>query len=159
MKNSKESILNFIHKITLVLLFLLTFIGFLNPARISKHIQNDISLLKSVFYFHGFSSGFVDAYYNNLNQKEETEPFTDDKKDETSLEEFYSKLADMMNEKSETSDSIQAQSQIDVQNLINADYSTKWTAFEKANPEISKTVKQDWLICLFTFISIIICFV
>ncbi|MCI6187677.1 MAG: hypothetical protein MR739_11015 [Spirochaetia bacterium] len=53
MKNSKESILNFIHKITLVLLFLLTFIGFLNPARISKHIQNDISLLKSVFMdFH-----------------------------------------------------------------------------------------------------------
>ena len=92
MKNSKESILNFIHKITLVLLFLLTFIGFLNPARISKHIQNDISLLKSVFYFHGFSSGFVDAYYNNLNQKEETEPFSDDKKDETSLEDFYSKL-------------------------------------------------------------------
>ena len=74
-------------------LFLLTFIGFLNPARISKHIQNDISLLKSVFYFHGFSSGFVDAYYNNLNQKEETESFTDDKKDETSLEDFYSKLA------------------------------------------------------------------
>ena len=159
MKHSKESILNFIHKITLVLLFLLTFIGFLNPARISKHIQNDISLLKSVFYFHGFSSGFVDAYYNNLNQKEENEHFPDDKKDETSLEDFYSKLADMMNEKSETSDSIQAQSQIDVQNLINADYSTKWTAFEKANPEISKTVKQDWLICLFTFISIIICFV
>ena len=72
MKTSKEIVFNYVQKGALIILLLFTFIGFLNPGRISKHISNDSSLLKSVFYFKGFSNGFVDAYYKQLTQKEDS---------------------------------------------------------------------------------------
>ena len=72
MKTSKEIVFNYVQKGALIILLLFTFIGFLNPGRISKHISNDSSLLKSVFYFKGFSNGFVDAYYKQFTQKEDS---------------------------------------------------------------------------------------
>ena len=105
MKTSKEVIYNYVQKGALIILLLLTFIGFLNPARISKHIPNDSSLLKSVFYFKGFSVGFVDAYYNQLTQKEDAlSTLEKDESDDAALEDFYSQLANMMNESSVASD-------------------------------------------------------
>ena len=105
MKTSKESVYNYVQKSALVILLILTFIGFLNPARISKHIPNDSSLLKSVFYFKGFSNGFVEAYYKQLAQSDDSlSTLKNEKSDDIALEDFYSQLANMMNESSVASD-------------------------------------------------------
>lgn len=160
MKTLKENILNYVLKGSLVLLFLLTFIGFLNPAKISKHISSDSSLLKTAFYFKGFSSGFVDAYYAQFKDNGDyVSSIEKDENDDSSLENFYSQLANMMNEKSVASELNDSVGSADVEDSAYADYDTKWQTFKTANPDIAKIVEFDRKSCILTFMAIILCFI
>ena len=159
MKTSKESVYNYVQKSALVILLILTFIGFLNPARISKHIPNDSSLLKSVFYFKGFSNGFVEAYYKQLAQSDDSlSTLKNEKSDDIALEDFYSQLANMMNESAVTG--IEGtDSKNNNEEIIYANYETKWNDFKENNSELAELINYDRLACILTFIAIIICFI
>lgn len=160
MKTLKENILNYVLKGSLVLLFLLTFIGFLNPAKISKHISSDSSLLKTAFYFKGFSSGFVDAYYAQFKDNGDyVSSIEKDENDDSSLENFYSQLANMMNEKSVASELNDSVGSADGEDIAYADYDTKWQTFKTANPDIAEVVEFDRKSCILTFMAIILCFI
>ena len=160
MKTSKEVIYNYVQKGALIILLLLTFIGFLNPARISKHIPNDSSLLKSVFYFKGFSVGFVDAYYNQLTQKEDAlSTLEKDESDDAALEDFYSQLANMMNESSVASDVKESKTEIDTEEIVYADYETRWNTFAENNPALAEIIKFDRIACILTFVAIVLSFI
>lgn len=160
MKTLKENILNYVLKGSLVLLFLLTFIGFLNPAKISKHISSDSSLLKTAFYFKGFSSGFVDAYYAQFKDNGDyVSSIEKDENDDSSLENFYSQLANMMNEKSVASELNDSVGSADGEDSAYADYDTKWQTFKTANPDIAEVVEFDRKSCILTFMAIILCFI
>lgn len=160
MKTSKEIVFNYVQKGALIILLLFTFIGFLNPARISKHISNDSSLLKSVFYFKGFSNGFVDAYYKQLTQKEDSlSTLKKDDSDDAALEDFYSQLANMMNESSVASDVKESKTEIDTEEIVYADYETRWNTFAENNPALAEIIKFDRIACILTFVAIVLSFI
>ena len=160
MKTSKEIVFNYVQKGALIILLLFTFIGFLNPARISKHISNDSSLLKSVFYFKGFSNGFVDAYYKQLTQKEDSlSTLKKDDSDDVALEDFYSQLANMMNESSVASDVKESKTEIDTEEIVYADYETRWNTFAENNPALAEIIKFDRIACILTFVAIVLSFI
>ena len=160
MKTSKEIVFNYVQKGALIILLLFTFIGFLNPARISKHISNDSSLLKSVFYFKGFSNGFVDAYYKQLTQKEDSlSTLKKDDSDDVALEDFYSQLANMMNESTFETNSESSEQKIDAEEIMYADYETRWRAFKENNSNLADIIEFNRIACVLTFIAILICFI
>lgn len=160
MKTSKEIVFNYVQKGALIILLLFTFIGFLNPARISKHISNDSSLLKSVFYFKGFSNGFVDAYYKQFTQKEDSlSTLKKDDSDDVALEDFYSQLANMMNESSVASDVKESKTEIDTEEIVYADYETRWNTFAENNPALAEIIKFDRIACILTFVAIVLSFI
>lgn len=160
MKTSKEIVFNYVQKGALIILLLFTFIGFLNPARISKHISNDSSLLKSVFYFKGFSNGFVDAYYKQFTQKEDSlSTLKKDDSDDVALEDFYSQLANMMNESTFETNSESSEQKIDAEEIMYADYETRWRAFKENNSNLADIIEFNRIACVLTFIAILICFI
>ena len=58
-KSILTTILSYASKLTLILLFVFMFIGRMNPARISKVMNTNVSLVKSALYFKGYTSDLV----------------------------------------------------------------------------------------------------
>ena len=169
MSVSKKSVANYVLKTSVILLFFFTFIGFINPARISKHIDSDVSLLKSVFYFKSFSSGFVDASKQSATEEDSAVAAINEitNSEDSSMEDYYAALANLMNEgMSDTDTSVDMDFSLDTvigdekaEKIKLKNYKQDWDSFSVNNEALADVVSFDRLACILTFMAIALCIV
>lgn len=169
MSVSKKSVANYVLKTSVILLFFFTFIGFINPARISKHIDSDVSLLKSVFYFKSFSSGFVEASKQSATEEDSAVAAINEitNSEDSSMEDYYAALANLMNEgMSDTNTSVDMDFSLDTvigdekaEKIKLKNYKQDWDSFSVNNEALADVVSFDRLACILTFMAIALCIV
>ena len=169
MSVSKKSVANYVLKTSVILLFFFTFIGFINPARISKHIDSDVSLLKSVFYFKSFSSGFVEASKQSVIEEDSAIAAINEitNSEDSSMEDYYAALANLMNEgMSDTDTSVDMDFSLDTvigdekaEKIKLKNYKQDWDSFSVNNEALANVVSFDRLACILTFMAIALCIV
>ena len=169
MSVSKKSVANYVLKTSVILLFFFTFIGFINPARISKHIDSDVSLLKSVFYFKSFSSGFVEASKQSAVEEDSAVAAINEitNSEDSSMEDYYAALANLMNEgMSDTDTSVDMDFSLDTvigdekaEKIKLKNYKQDWDSFSVNNEALADVVSFDRLACILTFMAIALCIV
>ena len=169
MSVSKKSVANYVLKTSVILLFFFTFIGFINPARISKHIDSDVSLLKSVFYFKSFSSGFVEASKQSATEEDSAVAAINEitNSEDSSMEDYYAALANLMNEgMSDTDTSVDMDFSLDTvigdekaEKIKLKNYKQDWDSFSVNNEALADVVSFDRLACILTFMAIALCIV
>jgi putative aldouronate transport system permease protein len=166
---SKKSVANYVLKTSVILLFFFTFIGFINPARISKHIDSDVSLLKSVFYFKSFSSGFVEASKQSATEEDSAVAAINEitNSEDSSMEDYYAALANLMNEgMSDTDTSVDMDFSLDTvigdekaEKIKLKNYKQDWDSFSVNNEALADVVSFDRFACILTFMAIALCIV
>lgn len=170
MSVSKKSVANYVLKTSVILLFFFTFVGFINPARISNHIDSDVSLLKSVFYFKSFSSGFVEASKQSAVEEDSAVAAINEitNSEDSSMEDYYAALANLMNEgMSDTDTSVDMDfSSLDTvigeekaEKIKLKNYKQDWDTFSVNNEALADVVSFDRFACILTFIAIALCIV
>ena len=169
MSVSKKSVANYVLKTSVILLFFFTFIGFINPARISKHIDSDVSLLKSVFYFKSFSSGFLEASKQSATEEDSAVAAINEitNSEDSSMEDYYAALANLMNEgMSDTDTSVDMDFSLDTvigdekaEKIKLKNYKQDWDSFSVNNQALADVVSFDRLACILTFMAIALCIV
>ncbi len=150
-----NTILNWAFKIVVICLFLVMFLGRLNPARISKNMNTNSSLVKTAFYFKSYVKDIVNTNVQeeNLGQ-EETES-----SEPESYDDMYAQFAEMFanadafsNEADDDSDSSEEKSE----KLKIEKFSTVWNKFSEEYPEIANALTKERIAAIITFVTIVI---
>lgn len=150
-----NTILNWAFKIVVICLFLVMFLGRLNPARISKNMNVNSSLVKTAFYFKSYVKDIINTnVQENVLEQEET------KSSETeSYDDMYAQFAEMFantdafsNEADDDSESTEEKSG----KLKVEKFSTVWNDFSDEYPEIANALTKERIAAIITFVSIII---
>lgn len=150
-----NTILNWAFKIVVICLFLVMFLGRLNPARISKNMNTNLSLVKTAFYFKSYVKDIVNTNVQeeNLGQ-EETES-----SEPESYDDMYAQFAEMFanadafsNEADDDSDSSEEKSE----KLKIEKFSTVWNKFSEEYPEIANALTKERIAAIITFVTIVI---
>lgn len=150
-----NTILNWAFKIVVICLFLVMFLGRLNPARISKNMNVNSSLVKTAFYFKSYVKDIINTnVQENVLEQEET------KSSETeSYDDMYAQFAEMFantdafsNEADDDSESTEEKSG----KLKVEKFSTVWNDFSDEYPEIANALTKERIAAIITFVAIII---
>lgn len=65
----------------------------------------------------------------------------------------------MMNESSVASDVKESKTEIDTEEIVYADYETRWNTFAENNPALAEIIKFDRIACILTFVAIVLSFI
>lgn len=150
-----NTILNWAFKIVVICLFLVMFLGRLNPARISKNMNVNSSLVKTAFYFKSYVKDII-----NTNVQEESLEQEETKSSEPeSYDDMYAQFAEMVantdafsNEADDDSESTEEKSG----KLKVEKFSTVWNDFSDEYPEIANALTKERIAAIITFVAIII---
>ena len=163
-KNDVESILttilSYASKLTLILLFVFMFIGRMNPARISKVMNTNVSLVKSALYFKGYTSDLVALQNAKKTESSNSELENLAETSGDSFDDYYSNFAAMVADTSaydmvggfDDDDEETASGKIQVRS-----YKKEWAAFKAAHSQIANAVEKAHKYSIFTLAAILIC--
>lgn len=150
-----NTILNWAFKIVVICLFLVMFLGRLNPARISKNMNTNSSLVKTAFYFKSYVKDIVN---NNVQEENLGQEETESSEPE-SYDDMYAQFAEMFanadafsNEADDDSDSSEEKSE----KLKIEKFSTVWNKFSEEYPEIANALTKERIAAIITFVTIVI---
>lgn len=162
-KSVITQILSYLSKATVILLFVFMFIGRMNPARISKVMNTNVSLVKSALYFKGYTSDLV-ALQNAKkveSSNSELENLAETSGD--SFDDYYSNFAamvadtsayDMVGGLDDDDDDENVAGKIKVRS-----YKKEWSAFKAAHSQIANAVEKGHKYSIFTLAAIFICII
>lgn len=150
-----NTILNWAFKIVVICLFLVMFLGRLNPARISKNMNANSSLVKTAFYFKSYVKDIINTnVQENALEQEETKS-----SEPESYDDMYAQFAEMFanadafsNEADDDSESTEEKSG----KLKVEKFSTVWNDFSDEYPEIANALTKERIAAIITFAAIII---
>ncbi len=152
-------------KLAVLLLFSFLFIGVINPARISTKLSNNVSLVKTAFYFKGSTQALV-----NLEKTDESEsqdnPF-DSIEESGSYDDFYAAFAAMV-EASSSEEEVDYEDDFDddselsfnkAEKITVVKYKEVWNSFAQKHSEIAEALEFNRTAALLTFFAVILCVV
>lgn len=159
-KSILTTILSYASKLTLILLFVFMFIGRMNPARISKVMNTNVSLVKSALYFKGYTSDLVALQNAKKTESSNSELENLAETSGDSFDDYYSNFAAMVADTSaydmvggfEDDDEETASGKIQVRS-----YKKEWAAFKAAHSQIANAVEKAHKYSIFTLAAILIC--
>ena len=159
-KSILTTILSYASKLTLILLFVFMFIGRMNPARISKVMNTNVSLVKSALYFKGYTSDLVALQNAKKTESSNSELENLAETSGDSFDDYYSNFAAMVADTSaydmvggfEDDDEETASGKIQVRI-----YKKEWAAFKAAHSQIANAVEKAHKYSIFTLAAILIC--
>lgn len=150
-----NTILNWAFKIVVICLFLVMFLGRLNPARISKNMNVNSSLVKTAFYFKSYVKDIINT---NVQEKSLEQEETKSSEPE-SYDDMYAQFAEMVantdafsNEADDDSESTEEK----FGKLKVEKFSTVWNDFSDEYPEIANALTKERIASIITFVAIII---
>ena len=159
-KSILTTILSYASKLTLILLFVFMFIGRMNPARISKVMNTNVSLVKSALYFKGYTSDLVALQNAKKTESSNSELENLAETSGDSFDDYYSNFAAMVADTSaydmvggfDDDDEETASGKIQVRS-----YKKEWAAFKAAHSQITNAVEKAHKYSIFTLAAILIC--
>lgn len=159
-KSILTTILSYASKLTLILLFVFMFIGRMNPARISKVMNTNVSLVKSALYFKGYTSDLVALQNAKKTESSNSELENLAETSGDSFDDYYSNFAAMVADTSaydmvggfDDDDEETASGKIQVRS-----YKKEWAAFKAAHSQIANAVEKAHKYSIFTLAAILIC--
>ncbi len=160
-KSILTTILSYASKLTLILLFVFMFIGRMNPARISKVMNTNVSLVKSALYFKGYTSDLVALQNAKKAESSNSELENLAETSGDSFDDYYSNFAAMVADTSaydmaggldDDDEEETASGKIKVRS-----YKKEWAAFKAAHSQIANAVEKAHKYSIFTLAAILIC--
>lgn len=160
-KSILTTILSYASKLTLILLFVFMFIGRMNPARISKVMNTNVSLVKSALYFKGYTSDLVALQNAKKTESSNSELENLAETSGDSFDDYYSNFAamvadtsayDMVDGFDDDDEEETASGKIKVRS-----YKKEWAAFKAAHSQIANAVEKAHKYSIFTLAAILIC--
>ena len=159
-KSILTTILSYASKLTLILLFVFMFIGRMNPARISKVMNTNVSLVKSALYFKGYTSDLVALQNAKKTESPNSELENLAETSGDSFDDYYSNFAAMVADTSaydmvggfDDDDEETASGKIQVRS-----YKKEWATFKAAHSQIANAVEKAHKYSIFTLAAILIC--
>lgn len=159
-KSILTTILSYASKLTLILLFVFMFIGRMNPARISKVMNTNVSLVKSALYFKGYTSDLVALQNAKKTESSNSELENLAETSGDSFDDYYSNFAAMVADTSaydmvdgfDDDDEETASGKIQVRS-----YKKEWATFKAAHSQIANAVEKAHKYSIFTLAAILIC--
>lgn len=160
-KSILTTILSYASKLTLILLFVFMFIGRMNPARISKVMNTNVSLVKSALYFKGYTSDLVALQNAKKTESSNSELENLAETSGDSFDDYYSNFAAMVADTSaydmaggfdDDDEEETASGKIKVRS-----YKKEWAAFKAAHSQIANAVEKAHKYSIFTLAAILIC--
>lgn len=160
-KSILTTILSYASKLTLILLFVFMFIGRMNPARISKVMNTNVSLVKSALYFKGYTSDLVALQNAKKTESSNSELENLAETSGDSFDDYYSNFAAMVADTSaydmadgfdDDDEEETASGKIRVRS-----YKKEWAAFKAAHSQIANAVEKAHKYSIFTLAAILIC--
>ena len=159
-KSILTTILSYASKLTLILLFVFMYIGRMNPARISKVMNTNVSLVKSALYFKGYTSDLVALQNAKKTESSNSELENLAETSGDSFDDYYSNFAAMGADTSgydmvggfDDDDEETASGKIQVRS-----YKKEWAAFKAAHSQIANAVEKAHKYSIFTLAAILIC--
>ena len=159
-KSILTTILSYASKLTLILLFVFMFIGRMNPARISKVMNTNVSLVKSALYFKGYTSDLVALQNAKKTESSNSELENLAETSGDSFDDYYSNFAAMVADTSaydmvggfDDDDEETASGKIQVRS-----YKKEWAAFKAAHSQIANSVEKAHKYSILTLAAILIC--
>lgn len=159
-KSILTTILSYASKLTLILLFVFMFIGRMNPARISKVMNTNVSLVKSALYFKGYTSDLVALQNAKKTESSNSELENLAETSGDSFDDYYSNFAAMVADTSaydmvggfDDDDEETMSGKIQVRS-----YKKEWAAFKAAHSQIANAVEKAHKYSIFTLAAILIC--
>lgn len=150
-----NTILNWAFKIVVICLFLVMFLGRLNPARISKNMNVNSSLVKTAFYFKSYVKDIINTnIQENALEQEETKS-----SEPESYDDMYAQFAEMFANTDAFSNEADADSESTEEKsgkLKVEKFSTVWNNFSDEYPEIANALTKERIASIITFVAIII---
>lgn len=155
-------------KVSVICLFLLVFIGAINPARISERMGKDVSLFKSAFYFKSFTSQIValDSEEDNVDNSLIDDPFAAmNESGEVNYDDLYANFFAMSANDDFGGDSDFDDEDFDddgpleyaaAEKIVIPDYKALWGEFRENHPEIAEVINFDRTASILTFLAIIL---
>ncbi len=136
------------------------FIGRMNPARISKVMNTNVSLVKSALYFKGYTSDLVALQNAKKTESSNSELENLAETSGDSFDDYYSNFAAMVADTSaydmvggfDDDDEETASGKIQVRS-----YKKEWAAFKAAHSQIANAVEKAHKYSIFTLAAILIC--
>lgn len=162
-KSILTTILSYASKLTLILLFVFMFIGRMNPARISKVMNTNVSLVKSALYFKGYTSDLVALQNAKKTESSNSELENLAETSGDSFDDYYSNFAamvadtsayDMVDGFDDDDEEETASGKIKVRS-----YKKEWAAFKVAHSQIANAVEKAHKYSIFTLAAILICII
>ena len=162
-KSILTTILSYASKLTLILLFVFMFIGRMNPARISKVMNTNVSLVKSALYFKGYTSDLVALQNAKKTESSNSELENLAETSGDSFDDYYSNFAAMVADTSaydmadgfdDDDEEETASGKIKVRS-----YKKEWAAFKAAHSQIANAVEKAHKYSIFTLAAILICII
>lgn len=159
-KSILTTILSYASKLTLILLFVFMFIGRMNPARISKVMNTNVSLVKSALYFKGYTSDLVALQNAKKTESSNSELENLAETSGDSFDDYYSNFAAMVADTSaydmvdgfDDDDEETTSGKIQVRS-----YKKEWATFKAAHSQIANAVEKAHKYSIFTLAAILIC--
>ncbi len=162
-KSVITQILSYLSKATVILLFVFMFIGRMNPARISKVMNTNVSLVKSALYFKGYTSDLVALQNAKKTESSNSELENLAETSGDSFDDYYSNFAamvadtsayDMVGGLDDDDDDENVAGKIKVRS-----YKKEWAAFKAAHSQIANAVEKGHKYSIFTLAAIFICII
>lgn len=160
-KSILTTILSYASKLTLILLFVFMFIGRMNPARISKVMNTNVSLVKSALYFKGYTSDLVALQNAKKTESSNSELENLAETSGDSFDDYYSNFAAMVADTSaydmvggfdDDDEEETASGKIKVRS-----YKKEWAAFKAAHSQIANAAEKAHKYSILTLAAILIC--
>jgi len=159
-----SAVLNYSLKTIVIILFMLLFVGRMNPAWISNLIGSDKSLVKSAFFFKSYTSEIM-SYISSEETEEIENPFGDlSAGDSDSYDDFYANFAAMVEASSFGDDSEEDDSTWDddftdnneAEKITIVKFSEKWDDFKSNYEDIASPLEKARTGSILTFFACMI---
>lgn len=162
-KSVITQILSYLSKATVILLFVFMFIGRMNPARISKVMNTNVSLVKSALYFKGYTSDLVALQNAKKAESSNSELENLAETSGDSFDDYYSNFAAMVADTSAYEMVGGLDDDDDDENVVGKikvrSYKKEWSAFKSAHQQIANAVEKGHKYSIFTLAAIFICII
>ena len=162
-KSVVTQILSYLSKATVILLFVFMFIGRMNPARISKVMNTNVSLVKSALYFKGYTSDLVALQNAKKAESSNSELENLAETSGDSFDDYYSNFAAMVADTSAYEMVGGLDDDDDDENVVGKikvrSYKKEWSAFKSAHQQIANAVEKGHKYSIFTLAAIFICII
>lgn len=158
--SSKKSLVNTIidcaYKILVICLFLLMFLGRLNPARVSKNMSPSTSLVKTALYFKSYVKGILDF---DAAATKEAAAAKEKAEDSAVYEDEYAEFLALLDENAfsqEANDDGEESLHKKAQKIKTTTFSNVWKPFEEKYSDLASALRFEHLSAILTFCTVLL---